>query len=303
MNGHPFYIRAGDPMRADRPSRTAFQNALFRALEARKTASSRLADDTLAVRFLPTEFRLLAGLARAPAGRRLIEALIDHRWPCVRGGVVARTRLIDETVAAELPRVRQVLILGAGFDSRAYRLAGMHEVTAFEVDHPATQAIKQAVLTRGASPLHHVRFVPVVFGTDDPGQKLAAAGFAACEQTLVLWEGVTNYLDPAAVDATFRFLAAVLGPGSPVVFTYVDRRMLDGQAVFAGAKTTMRAVRRVGEPFTFGLDPAEVAGYLAGRGFTLEWDTTVSEAAARLYPAGHCPTVPAYYHVTGSRRA
>jgi len=289
-------------MQATRPSRTAFQNALFRALEACKPASSRVADDTLAVRFLPPEFRLLAGVARAPGGRRLIETVIDRRWPCVRGGVVARTRLIDETVTAELPQVRQALLLGAGFDSRACRLAGMATVTVFEVDHPATQAVKQHVLRRtGAAP--DVRFVPVVFGTDDLAQKLAAAGFVEGEQTLVLWEGVTNYLDPAAVDATFRFLASVLGPGSPVVFTYVDRRMLDGSAAFAGAETTLRAVRRVGEPFTFGLDPEKASGYLAERGFTLEWDTPVSDAAARVYPAGHCPTVPAYYHVAALRRA
>jgi methyltransferase (TIGR00027 family) len=290
-------------MRADRPSRTAVQNALFRALEAAKPASSRVADDSLAARFLTPEFRLLAGLARVPAGRRLIEAAIDRRWPCVRGGVVARTRLIDDTAAAELPGVSQALILGAGFDSRPYRLPGMHTITVFEVDHPATQAVKQRVLRCGGAGPRDVRFVPVVFGTDDPARKLADAGFAAGEQTLVLWEGVTNYLDPAAVDATFGFLSSVLGPGSPVVFTYVDRRMLDGSAVFAGAETTMRAVRRVGEPFTFGLDPGEVPGYLADRCFTLEWDTTVSDAAARLYPAGHCPASPGYYHVAESRRA
>lgn len=207
-------------MRAGQPSRTARQNALFRALEARRPAQDRVADDFLAARFLTPEFRPLAGLARVPAVRRLIETVIDSRWPCVRGGVVARTRLIDETVVAELPRVRQV----------------------------------------------------------------------------------TNYLGPEAVDTTFRFLASALGPGSPVLFTYVDRGMLDGTADFAGAATTMRAVRRVGEPFTFGLDPGEVPGYLAGRDLALEWDTPVSAAAARFYPAGRCPTSPAYYHVALARR-
>lgn len=297
-------------MRAEQASRTAVQNALFRALEARRPESDRVADDRLAARFLTPEFRLLAGLARLRAARRLIEMVIDHRWPCVRGGVVARTRLIDETVAAELPGVQQVLILGAGFDTRAYRLADMSRAAVFEVDHPATQAAKQRVLLREAGAqgetgrrLASVRYVPVVFGTDDPARELAASGFVPGVQTLVLWEGVTNYLDAPAVDATFRFLASVLGPGSPVLFTYVDRGMLDGSAVFAGAETTMRAVRKVGEPLTFGLDPGEVPGYLAGRGFALEWDVRVSDAAQRFYPAGHCPTSPAYYHVTKSRRA
>jgi methyltransferase (TIGR00027 family) len=291
-------------MRAGQPSRTARQNALFRALEARRPPSDRVADDPLATRFLTPEFRLLAGAARLPPARRLIESVIDHRWPCVRGGVVARTRLIDEAVVAALPRVEQALILGAGFDTRAYRLAPLREIAVFEVDHPATQAAKRRLLLRaGARPPAGVRFVPVVFGADDPARELAGRGFVPGLPTLVLWEGVTNYLGPEAVDTTFRFLASGVGPGSPVVFTYVDRGILDGSAAFDGAETTMRAVRRVGEPFTFGLDPAEVPGYLAERGFELEWDVAVRDAAERFYPAGDCPSAPAYYHVAESRRA
>jgi len=161
-------------------------------------------------------------------------------------------------VLAGLPRVRQAVILGAGLDSRARRLPPMRQVTVFEVDHPAMQAAKRRVVQRGAAErAGHVRFVPVVFGTDDPAGKLTESGFVPGEPTLVLWEGVTNYLAPEAVDATFRFLTAAVGPGSPV---------------------------------------------LADRGFALEWDTTVSDAAERLYPAGTCPSVPAYYHVAGARR-
>jgi methyltransferase (TIGR00027 family) len=290
-------------MREGQPSRTAVQNALFRALEARRPPSRRVADDQLAVRFLTPEFRLVAGLARIPAARILIEEFIDRSWPCVRGGVVARTRLIDEKVLADLPQVRQVVILGAGFDSRAYRLPAIRQVAVFEVDHPATQAAKRRVVQRdGGAGAAQVRFVPVVFGTDDPAAKLAGSGLELGAATLVLWEGVTNYLDPEAVDATFRLLAAAVGTGSPVVFTYVHRGIIDGTARFEGAGTTMRAVRRAGEPFTFGLDPAQVRDYLAARGFDLEWDTTVADAAACLYPAGKCPSVPSYYHVAGARR-
>jgi len=88
-----------------------------------------------------------------------------------------------------------------------------------------------------------------------------------------------------------------------VLFTYVDRAMLDGSAVFEGAATTLRAVSRVGEPLTFGLNPREVPGYLSERGFELDCDTVVRDAAQRLYPAGACPSAPAYYHVVESRRA
>ena len=291
-------------MRAGQPSRTARQNALFRALEARRPAADRVADDPLAVKFLGLEFRALAVAGRAPPARRLIESVIDRRWPCVRGGVVARTRLIDEAIAAALPGVQQVLILGAGYDSRAYRLAQLRDVAVFEVDHPATQAAKRRILRRGSVQIPaSVRFVPVEFGADDPATRLAAAGFASGAATLVLWEGVTNYLDAASVDATFSFLASAIAPGSPVLFTYVDRAMLDGSAAFEGATTTLRAVRRVGEPLTFGLNPGEVPGYLRDRGLELESDTVVRDAAERFYPAGACPSAPAYYHVVESRRA
>jgi methyltransferase (TIGR00027 family) len=291
-------------MQAGQPSRTARQNALFRALEARRPPSDRVADDPLAIRFLSPEFRVLAEAGRVPPARRLIESVIDHRWPCVRGGVVARTRLIDEAVVAAVPGVQQVLILGAGFDSRAYRLKQLRDVTVFEVDHPATQAAKRRILLRGPVPIPaSIRFVPVDFGVDDPATELAGRGFVSGAPTLVLWEGVTNYLDAASVDATFRFLASAIAPGSPVLFTYVDRAMLDGSAVFEGAATTLRAVHRVGEPLTFGLDPGEVPAYLADRGFGLESDTVVRDAAQRFYPAGACPSAPAYYHVVESRRA
>jgi methyltransferase (TIGR00027 family) len=291
-------------MRAGQPSRTARQNALFRALEARRPAADRVADDPLAVKFLSPEFRALAAVGRVPPARRLIESVIDRRWPCVRGGVVARTRLIDEAIGAALPGVEQVLILGAGFDSRAYRLAQLRDVAVFEVDHPATQAAKRRILRNGSVQIPaSARFVPVEFGVDDPAAKLAESGFASGMPTLVLWEGVTNYLDPVSVDATFRFLASAVAPGSPVLFTYVDRAMLDGSAEFEGAATTLRAVRRVGEPLTFGLHPKEVPGYLSDRGFDLESDTVVRDAAKRFYPAGACPSAPDYYHVVESRRA
>ena len=177
-------------MRAGQPSRTARQNALFRALEARRPAGDRVADDPLAVKFLTPEFRALAAAGRVPPARRLIESVIDRRWPCVRGGVVARTQLIDEAVAAALPAVQQALILGAGFDSRAYRLAQLRDVAVFEVDHPATQAAKRRILRRGSGAIPaNVRFVPVEFGADDPAAKLAEGGFASGKPTLVLWEG------------------------------------------------------------------------------------------------------------------
>jgi methyltransferase (TIGR00027 family) len=289
-------------MRVDRPSRTAEHNALFRALDARRAARARVADDRLAVHFLPLEFRALAELARVPLLLGLIERFIDHRWPGPRPGVVARTRLIDEAVASAIGEIDQLLILGAGLDTRAYRLAGIDSVQVFEVDHPATQARKQRTVRRALGRIpRHVRLVPVRFGEDDLIASLRASGFSVDRRTLVLWEGVTNYLTAEAVDATFRAIARGVRAGSQVLFTYVDRGILDGTGSFAGADESSRHVRRVGEPYTFGFDPSDVAPFLAERGFDLAWDVSVPAAAVR-HQAAQWAKGYDYYHLARARR-
>src|SRR5690242_19653949 len=113
----------------NRASRTASQVALFRALESARPRD-RLFDDPLAVRFLPPGYRVLARLARVrPVGRRL-EAYIDTRWSGPRASAVARTRLIDDLVTDA--GARQALVLGAGYDSRAYRLNALAGLPVFE---------------------------------------------------------------------------------------------------------------------------------------------------------------------------
>jgi methyltransferase (TIGR00027 family) len=285
------------------PSRTARQDALFRALESRVPPDQRVAHDSLAASFLTADYRLLAELARVGVLRDLIENVIDRRWPCARAGVVVRTRLIDDVIEAELPNAGQVVVLGAGFDSRAYRLEGMQATTIFEVDHPSTQAEKKRIVARllGGLP-SHVTFVPVVFGREDPAERLYASGFARGVATIVLWEGVTNYLTAEAVDTSFGFLSFGLKPSSLVVFTYVHRGILDGSATFEGAAQTMEAVRGAGEPVTFGFDPDDVAAYVAKHGFTLVSDVALAEVAPRFYPNRQLPKSPMYYRVAQCRK-
>jgi O-methyltransferase involved in polyketide biosynthesis len=94
----------------------------------------------------------------------------------------------------------------------------------------------------------------------------------------------------------------LVAPRSPLIFTYVHRRILEDSEAFAGATTTMRAVQRSGEPFTFGFDPAELAPYLADRSFDLESDTTVADIGSRYYTAHRRPELPEYYRVVIAHR-
>src|SRR5262245_19392848 len=128
-------------MRPGHASRTAEQNALFHALESLRPARERLFDDPFARTFLTSPLAFVAGLGSVPGLRWLPPWIIDTRWPGVRSSVVARTRLIDDLISdCVAERVEQFVVLGAGFDSRAYRLPALRKLTVFEVDHPDTQA-------------------------------------------------------------------------------------------------------------------------------------------------------------------
>jgi methyltransferase (TIGR00027 family) len=289
-------------MRLGKASRTAQQNALFRALDARCAPGARIANDDLAAYFLPPAFRLVAELARVPAFRRLAERFIDARWPGPRGGQVVRTAYIDELLAASVAGVRQVLMLGAGLDTRPYRIEPLRAMRVFEVDHPSTQAFKRRVVDRRLRNSAHVTFVPVDFERDDLARTITNAGFARGAPTFVLWEGVTNYLTADAVDEVFGVLRELVAPGSPIVFTYIDRAMLDGTHAFTGGAESSRAVQKVGEPYTFGLRPEDVGAYLEARGFELARDNAVSALAPRYYTNGDRPVVYDYYHVVEARK-
>src|SRR5919201_6439860 len=155
-------------MRRSAPSRTAAYMALFRAIESARPARERLFHDPLAGTFLDHRLRAAALAARLPIAGRLVSRYIDRRWPGPRPSGVVRTRAIDDAVRDALREgCSQLVLLGAGYDTRAYRLPDADGVEAFEVDHPATQAAKRAALERARATLPpRVRFVPLDFEQD-----------------------------------------------------------------------------------------------------------------------------------------
>ena len=200
-----------------------------------------------------------------------------------------RTRYIDDLVREALRRgVNQIAILGAGFDSRAYRIQGITQARVFEVDHPATQAEKRKRITGqlGTIP-RHVRFVPADFSTEALDTVLSRSGYQTEASTFFICEGVTHYLTADAVDAVFRYVAHSAAVGSRMVFTYIHRAILGESDVFAGAAETLATVRRGGEPYTFGFDPADLPRYLAERGLVLIEDLGAGTYRERyLIPIG-----------------
>jgi methyltransferase (TIGR00027 family) len=223
-------------------------------------------------------------MSRIPVLGPLILWYADRRIPGARTSGVARTCLIDELLRQALQAgTRQIVILGAGFDCRGYRMPSIRNSILFEVDHPATQAVKLAKLRRLLPQLPgHVRFVALDFDGQSLSTALGASDFDPRCPTAFLWEGVTNYLTAKGVDSILRYVAGC-ATGSLLLFTYVHRAALDGSGLFADAAKLLEELERLGEPWTFGLDPDGLSAYLRARGLKLEQEFCAPEYRARYY--------------------
>jgi methyltransferase (TIGR00027 family) len=266
----------------NRASRTAEYMAAFRALETlHRPAEERLFEDRFAERFVGTVPRLLLKACRVPLIQRSVVARIDHAYPGARSAGVVRTRYIDDVVRDECAAgAEQVVILGAGFDCRAHRVRELLQRCVFELDHPATLAKKRRTMAAAPAKLE---YVPIDFNREKLRDVLSAFGYVREARSLFIWEGVTNYLESAAVSATVAAIAELTPPPSQIVFTYVHRGLLDGSVRFEGTERLLATLRDRGEPWTFGFDPKELAAYLGSRGFELFDDVSVDELRHRYW--------------------
>lgn len=246
-------------------STTAIGIAIVRAIESEKPEDERVCYDPYARRLVhPFLFRLVRFFDRL--------GYSEIRGPGVMGFLVGRERHIDEYLGACLQAgVQQVVILGAGYDARAYRFEQFTQgVIVFEVDHPATQQAKKKKLAKifGSVP-EYVVYAAVDFETQTLGERLLANGYAEGKKTLFIWQGVTQYLTPEGVDGTLEFIASHSGAGSAVIFDYMYTSLLDG-TVRHGEVSKMRRDRwMTGEEIRFGIPEDNIGEFLEKRGFIL----------------------------------
>ena len=256
------------------------------AIEHHEPPDRRLVDDDLAASFLPKPLRTLVRATRFGPVRRVVIAASERSGPGLWANMSCRKSYIDDNLAESLPSVDAVVILGAGLDTRAYRLARLGDVPVFEVDLPVNIARKRAVVSRvfGAVP-PSVRLVSVDFERDDLMATLASYGYRADSPTFFVWEGVTQYLTADAVRATFDQLAHAAS-GSRLDFTYVRRDFIDGVNLY-GAPVLYRKFRQRSQVWKFGLLPDEIDGFLADYGWRLIEQAGPDELMDRyVRPAG-----------------
>ena len=256
------------------PSRTALAAATHRAAH-QILEQGRIFADPLAVRILGADPETLAREADDHPSRRRMRIFI-----------AVRTRFAEDALAAAVERgVKQLVVLGAGLDTFAYRSPLRDRLSIFEVDHPATQAWKRRQLTEtGISAPESLTFAPVDFERETLADGLAAAGFDFAQQTFFTWLGVVPYLSETAVWTTLTFIAS-LGAGAQVVFDYADPPDTLSPEARAFHDARAERVQTIGEAWVTYFDAGPLHSGLRKIGFSDIEDLGPREIAARYFPS------------------
>jgi len=189
--------------------------------------------------------------------------------------------MVRQEIAGGIP---QIVIIGAGYDSRAYRIEGIRNARAFEVDQEETQEVKKAILTQifGSLP-SHVTYLPRDLRIVSLIPALAGAGFDRSRKALFVMEGLLYYLPPPLVDSLFGEIARDAAPGSRILFDYFPQSMVDGTHLSEVAQSIRRHVETVGEPFLFGVPDEGVVEFLNRFGYRNVHDIADNEYLHELF--------------------
>lgn len=259
--------------------------ALFRALETTRPSGKRLFGDPYAISFLGQGYKKVAQLSRIPPIRDLVSRIIQNKIPGAFSSGIARTKYIDDLVQYSINNgVKQIIILGAGFDTRGLRLGFLRSVPVIEIDHPNTATIKVNILRNRLGKLpDNIVYHQLDFNKESLDDLASWNPIDFSKPTTIIWEGVTNYLTASAVESTFRFVSRFTA-GSYIIFTYVHRMVLDHPQSFYGAEKLLIDLEKLEERWTFGFRPEELKAYLNKYNLALLEDMGATEYRQRYLP-------------------
>jgi len=272
-------------MAKQRVGNTALGAATCRLIEQYQPEETRLFNDPVVKDLVGTSIRALMQFASM---RNFTIKQTDAIMQGIYGAQICRTRFIDDAVQAALSQgIGQVAILGAGFDTRPYRLAGMERVKVLEVDLPSVQEDKKKRLQKHFGRLpENVTFIPIDFDRQSLEAVLGGTAFDLSRPVVFVWEGVTQYISEEAVRRTLAFVGKS-APGSILVFTYVLKSMIERCSDIPGADKLMDVVAKNDAPWLFGLEPSSVPSFLKPFHLNLIADVGNAEYQARyLKPLG-----------------
>ncbi len=189
--------------------------------------------------------------------------------PSVRKAIVLRARYMDDYARECLNQgFQQVVLLGAGYDSRFLRLSEFKEAKIFELDLNSTQVIKKTLTRRILGKLpENVTYVSIDFSQDSITDKLTKAGFQRHKKTLFIWEAVTLFLNQDIVEETLGRLAE-LGRGNRLILDFIPPELIDDETDYKGNRELLKLCASVQEPLTFGCSPEKMKEILFRLGYS-----------------------------------
>lgn len=280
------WIEANDTFDSKGPSKMAEGIALHRCAESLLPEDVRLFSDPYAIRFLDPA--MVAWAKDHPVEGQAMADEIERKMPGWSNAIRGRIRFFDDIVQDAVGEgFSQLVILGAGYDTRAYRIGTLNgHVKVFEIDRPETLAKKIGILKNlfGTLP-DHVAFVPHDFGQGPWWPVLEAAGFLPGEQTLFLLEGLVMYLPRTEVEGLLSVIAQQAGADSAVLFDFIPQAMADGSSDAEGGRAIRDWTIMIGEPLQSGFADGEVVPFLTGLGYS-DIQVISSRTFAELYYTG-----------------
>jgi methyltransferase (TIGR00027 family) len=251
------------------PSKTAVYVTAARAVGAKDPDPQRRNPDYLAIKFLGPRERAVLPELHLDALDLDFDSAIKQLGAYMVDVMTYRTKRFDAALLDALQDgATQVVVLGAGFDSRAYRFQSqLGDVRVMEVDYGPTQAYKKQRLGEILDAIPpNVSFVPMDFTKDSLLDQLRNAGYSERQKTFFLWEGVTYYLPESAVKDTLHFVRDHSAPGSRIAFDYTG-------ATNPAINNPRQLYARWGEPYLFGFPNDRAREFVQQEGLGVLSDT------------------------------
>jgi len=273
-----------------RHSETALFAALYRAVANKEFKNERFGSDYLAEYFLPSHFKFFIKFKKIRAN---VKNKSNKLTPGMYEYVLARTAFFDNVFIDALNKnIPQIVLLGAGYDTRAYRFARLNNTTKIiDLDIATTQNRKKKCLKKAQIDIpKHVTLVPINFNKESLKNVLEKAGYDNNEKTLFIWEGVSYYLEPESVDATLEFVNNSSHKESVIAFDYAISISEENINNYYGVKEFAHTWRkhRSNELFRFAIDEGKIESFLEQRELKIvnHYDNREIEKTFLLYENG-----------------
>jgi methyltransferase (TIGR00027 family) len=238
------------------------------AVEQSFPGEQRVIDDNLALKIMPFFYQWLIKLFRIPTLRSWFINATEKQIPGIWSAMMCRKRYIDDKVVAAVSdgAVASIVNLGAGFDTRFYRLPALSRVPVWEVDQPGNIKPKEKGVKKALGEIPaHVTLVPINFIEQEISDVLKAYGYTVDNKTFFIWEAVSQYLTEAAVRRTFEFFSQAPA-GSRLAFTYIRKDFIEGKNLYRSEKFYKQNIIK-NNIWLFGFEPEEVDNFLSEYGW------------------------------------